>query len=793
MKIPLRTPAVGVAALMLILLVGARPTVGAGMAHAGHPGSLDRGFGHNGLVIQGFGAEQGYGGASEAAPMPDGGFVVKTVTPAIGRYRADGSLDTGFGDDGYALRGGSPRTISTTADGRVYVLGWDETEEIPTLRRLLSDGTPDRSFASDGVLSLESSLPEVERALALPGGGVLLVGAEREEKEESGERVYRRVYAERLREDGSPDPAYGSGGIATVPVPPHTLEGALVYTLDGDRLMFALQGNGSAPLMLVRLEANGQIDPTLDASTVEPEARVDNMVGLVSEADGRIVICGRWGRLLRLLPDGRPDPSFGEGGSLRLDLPGETPFIGIVARPGGGVFLGGNTRSPREAGDLVLAALTGDTGALDPTVGAGSGYAVFDTGNPDEGAALTTLADGDLLLAGQSDQERDSIVAARFTTAGSLDSAFGSGGLLVTRPLRLSADEATAVVPGPGGTIVAAGRAARRAVVVRYRPNGHLDRRYGEGGFVSAAQLAFESGGSRVTDLLRRPGGGVLVAVTSRDRARVVGLKPGGAVDDGIGRGGELDTADFRSVTDLAGSDDGSILVSGYAAKGCRPLVERLRPDGDRDHRFAATPLPIENFGSCSRGVLVAARPGGGAYAVPEGGRTPIALRSEGSVDPGFELSDFELGYLPRRVEAIATDRRGGLLLGGTLAHRLAVARITKHGHLDRRFGRRGEALREVGREAQARALLVEATGSIVAAGVSHTCVEQPCSGSTAILARFTASGDPDRGFGRAGVWKAARGGGSLAALASVSHAVVAAGLFTRVRDEELLLAKVRR
>src|SRR5215203_2839544 len=209
MKVSKRSSAVGIAVLLL-LLAGAATTVGAGRTTPRHgAGSLDRDFGRNGLVIQGFGTEPGVGGASEAAPMPDGGFVVKTGTPAIGRYLADGSLDTTFADNGYFLRGGSARSISTTADGRIYVLGWNETEEVPTLRRLLPDGMLDRSFASDGALSLVPPFPEVERALALPGGGVLLVGAEREEKEESGERFYEWDVAERLREDGTPDTAYG--------------------------------------------------------------------------------------------------------------------------------------------------------------------------------------------------------------------------------------------------------------------------------------------------------------------------------------------------------------------------------------------------------------------------------------------------------------------------------------------------------------------------------------------------------------------------------------------------------
>jgi uncharacterized delta-60 repeat protein len=783
------------AAALLLLLVGAGPATAAPQGHTGgRAGTLDRGFGVNGLVVQGFGTEPGYGGAREASPMPDGGFVVKTTNYTVGRYLANGNLDTAFGSDGYLLRGGPAKTIATTADGRIYVLGWDEMQEHTTLRRLLPDGTLDLSFLGKGVLDISRD-PEFEHALALPDGGVLLVGTESGEATSDGNRFYKRVYAERLRPDGSPDPAFGSGGVASVPVPPINSESPVVYALDGDRLLFALEAGEASPFVLVRLQADGSVDPTLDVSSVDPKVRAGYpLEQLAVEADGRIVLCGRWGRVLRLLPDGRPDPSFGEGGAERPVPLKDLTITGMVLRPGGGVILGGYTSSHEGPLDLVLAALTGDTGALDPTVGGGSGFVVLDSGVPDEGHDLTTLAGGDVLLAGQSGQsERASLMAARFEPAGSLDPSFGNNGLLITSPLRLAVDEATAVAPGPMGTIVAGGRAARRAVVARYRPDGRLDRRFGEQGLVLASKLGFAEGGSRLSDLLRLPGGDVLASVVSREKTAVVALRPSGAPDLRFGRGGVIDSSRFGAVTDLARSSGGSVLVAGMTAKRCRPLVERFGPDGVRDRRFRAAPLPIRFFGSCSTRLLVAARPGGGAFAITRRGSNPLALRPDGTVDSGFELSDAAQRGLPRRIDAIAVDRHGAFLLGGTFAHRLAVARITSRGRLDRRFGRRGMALREAGREAQVTSLLVEASGRIVAAGTAHTCAEQPCSGPTAVLARFTASGDPDRQFGRAGVWMGARGGGTLAAVASLGDSFVAAGRFTPVEDKELLLAKVRR
>ncbi len=110
-------------------------------------GSSVRSFGENGFATQAFGTEPSTGGAKESAPMPDGGFLIRTERGLVGRYLADGSLDAGFGEDGYLLRLGA-QAIATTADGRIYLLSGSGSEP-RVLWRLLADGSPDSSSESE--------------------------------------------------------------------------------------------------------------------------------------------------------------------------------------------------------------------------------------------------------------------------------------------------------------------------------------------------------------------------------------------------------------------------------------------------------------------------------------------------------------------------------------------------------------------------------------------------------------------------------------------------------------------
>ena len=119
-----------------IITAGRRAGGGIDFALTRHDtnGRLDTGFGAGGIVTTDLGSQTDE--AFDAARHPDGGFVVVGRTEGTGfnrdfgvvRYKDDGSLDTGFGGDGivttdFAGEGDEANAVAVQPDGKIVVAG----------------------------------------------------------------------------------------------------------------------------------------------------------------------------------------------------------------------------------------------------------------------------------------------------------------------------------------------------------------------------------------------------------------------------------------------------------------------------------------------------------------------------------------------------------------------------------------------------------------------------------------------------------------------------------------------
>jgi uncharacterized delta-60 repeat protein len=125
-------------------------------------GSLDRNFGLEGMVVTAVG--NSHDEITGVALQADGSIVVTGSAMgtagrvvALARYFADGSLDTGFGDDGFALIGvgqdAQAESVVLLADQRIIVSGsYSEDDKTGLmLVGLTSAGRLDKNFADNGV------------------------------------------------------------------------------------------------------------------------------------------------------------------------------------------------------------------------------------------------------------------------------------------------------------------------------------------------------------------------------------------------------------------------------------------------------------------------------------------------------------------------------------------------------------------------------------------------------------------------------------------------------------------
>lgn len=413
------------------------------------PGDLDPTFGSNGVVISSFGSNDS-ALATSMVLQPDGKIVVGGFakadfvleTPVVVRYNIDGTPDTSFGDGGCVstlelTKTNLVRKYTSTAktgvalqpDGKIVLgaTGWPRPTGLPYVQvygifRFGDDGTPDASFDADGyrLMSLGS-------ITSMPFGGLVL--------QPDGKIVFtgysNGMNVVRLQPNGSSDLGFGVGGVA---------------------------------LAVPDLVSNSYITVSSAAATI-------------LAPDGTVLVAGtayhdtNWCAVVaRLTPFGSLVTSFGSDGKAIALLGADSSAAAVARQADGKIVVGG--RFANGAISAILLLRYDYYGNPDTTFGS-NGVVICDVGAANEGtSAIALQADGKVVVSGSiwNDAQYDSVLL-RFNTDGSLDSGFGSNGVVVTE-FSPANDYTTAVAIQPDGKIVTAGYAAlnpsNQFVLARY-------------------------------------------------------------------------------------------------------------------------------------------------------------------------------------------------------------------------------------------------------------------------------------------------------------------------------------
>jgi len=411
---------------------------------------------------------------------------------------ASGDLDSGFGSAGVVTL--SPGTsslanaVAVQGDGQIVVAGYAITSAPGnmTVARLDSSGTPDPAFGSGGVVTVLSGVQTIGYALAIqPGGEILVAGGILAPSIENDYLIARL-----LPSDGQLDSSFGSGGVVVTDALSSDGRGALALQADGKIVLGgSIKRRPSGPILsnrdflVARYLSDGTPDPSFgDAgqATVSMGGRSDAISGLLIQPDGHIVASGyavSKGRsrvaVTRLDSSGGLDPAVAQRGRYRHRLVSRQDFAtGLAGLPDGSLVLGGVSVVEAYPQHIIitLAQLT-PGGSLDPSFGT-EGVATFD---PDPSTshvvnALVRQPDGKIVLAGSvngpTGEPTGGILVLRTLADGSLDTSFGTGGIVNT-PL---GDQATALAVAlqADGKIVTAGYTVMGGtahfVIARYLP-----------------------------------------------------------------------------------------------------------------------------------------------------------------------------------------------------------------------------------------------------------------------------------------------------------------------------------
>ncbi|MEO7255493.1 MAG: hypothetical protein ABIZ64_14805, partial [Casimicrobium sp.] len=258
---------------------------------------------------------------------------------------------------------------------------------------------------------------------------------------------------------------------------------------------------------------------------VSPSTGDDRASSMVVQPDGKIVVGGGCENdfcMVRYLPNGSLDSTFGSGGKVTQSLLGNDSANAMALQPDDKLVLVGACRLPNSTDGRMCAARFTATGALDTTFGAGVGWVTVNvTGGGDSARAVALQSDGRIVMAGACAElfggTGSDFCLARLNASGLIDTTFGTAGIIVnTFGGGNVAQGAFAVVVEANRFIVVAGYCQVGSYdsfcVARYVANGSmLDNTFGGGTGVVTTQVA-ASVNTRAYGLAYQPDGKILVS-----------------------------------------------------------------------------------------------------------------------------------------------------------------------------------------------------------------------------------------------------------------------------------------
>jgi uncharacterized delta-60 repeat protein len=369
------------------------------------------------------------------------------------------------------------------------------------------------------------------------------------------------------------------------------------------------------------------------------------------------------------------DPTFGEGngwvhsGFLCCDPPRPASDFGqaLVVQPDGRIVVMGRSWQ----GDRMRLGLVRylPDGAPDATFGSsGTGGLLASFGKSVVPAAMALQPDGKIVVVAEKPRY-ETIVLARYNADGSLDPSFGDAGRVLSAPGFRKRASVNSVVIQPSGRIVVGGTTSRPGdfVLVGYRPDGSLDDSFGIGG---VASIDFADSLDHLADVAIDEQGRILAGGTViRTRKPVppsidprldpsmgvARFSADGTLDPSFGVDGRARVSFTRGFVDdgtaargLALQSDGRIVLVGARHDG--PALARLGSDGEIDHSFGsrgrvtADMLPLVRGVPMDHALDVAVDSDAHIFAVAElsvgYGKPPagaiMRLLSDGSLDSAF-------------------------------------------------------------------------------------------------------------------------------------------------------------
>ncbi|MBS1747928.1 MAG: hypothetical protein JST21_17330, partial [Bacteroidetes bacterium] len=351
-----------------------------------------------------------------------------------------GTLDKTFGDDGISFNVnivGVINKVGLQSDGKIIAAGsgGKDISSAFLFERYNTDGSIDSSFGTDGHAGNLNELDQVFALAIQPDDGFIAMG-----------HPSYKVGLARYKKDGELDSSFGVNGIVITSVSPNANSASdMLVQPDGKIVVCGYiinAPNEARQLFLVRYLPNGSLDNSFgDGGIVivgEPNSdyALYSVNAIALQPNGQIVVAAYLtkGAAYRFNTDGTLDTDFGNNGlayfqSANAALRGFIPND-VVIQTDGKIVSGGNGIKKGLTPDYYMAAACIDTdGGIDSSFGDNGIQHILFSGQTSDCRSMALQNNGKIILAGRA---LGKMAMARLNADGSIDSSFGESGQIVT-------------------------------------------------------------------------------------------------------------------------------------------------------------------------------------------------------------------------------------------------------------------------------------------------------------------------------------------------------------------------
>ena len=518
----------------------------------------------------------------------------------------------------------------------------------------------------------------------------------------------------------------------------------------------------------------GSLDTTFGNNGVQTTAFFSN-INRLSEEGRKVLTCADRSffvvflvsastRIVKYLPDGRPDSSYGNGGfsnDVKMN-------IASAAQQRDKIIVTGYASDSVGNFVFALARFTAD-GTLDSSFGV-NGLVTTTFGSSLNIANSITIQEDKIVVAGYTVNTTGNkdFAIARYMADGRLDASFGVNGR-VTTDFGYD-DEAIAIVT-QGDKIVAGGYTYyyddeefrySDFALARYTADGKLDASFGVNGKVTT-DITFDDQATAMT----LQGDKIIMSGGTGDYF-LARYAADGSLDATFGVNGIVRKA-YNGITDVANAitlQGDNIIVGGMTSYYKNNdfvydfFLVRYTTTGILDSSFGTNGKVTADFGATDGANSLAVQ-GSRIVAVgstynPNLYNSDIAIASytvDGALDASFGNNGLLVGYFPTSYAYFTgTAIQGNNILAAGSALRneagnedFVLARYTPGGALDSSFGKDGKVTTDFNDQDQARSIALQGKKIVVAGSTddlhSHNLDDFA-------LTRYTADGVLDRTFG---------------------------------------------